>query len=264
MSQFRYNTMSRRTVSNKCFDCGKILSDSCDKILLKCLHRFCYDCFLSNILLDVSEKKEEEKFEKLSKLLSSCPGCDRKIKLSYFTTFNTETVMEKNHENCSVCLEEYGYIMNIAETNCGHKFHYDCITSWIKSDKKSCPLCRTDLSVEFIEKLEEHQYVKQINQISESQIQELDEVKIDELDFLPDINTEPPQLPQLEPPPQPQITSIEEDENPFFPTFDLQEAIIDLNSVVVLPPPISRQSEDEGEEEETNPLIPPENMEDID
>ena len=49
-----------------------------------------------------------------------------------------------NDDKCSICLETL--MFNSKMTICNHKFHKDCIYEWIKNDKNTCPLCRTNLS----------------------------------------------------------------------------------------------------------------------
>lgn len=46
------------------------------------------------------------------------------------------------HDECPICLEDL--IENIATTICGHKFHFECLSNWIYSQKKIvfiCPSC---------------------------------------------------------------------------------------------------------------------------
>ena len=46
------------------------------------------------------------------------------------------------YDECPICLE-YLY-KNIAVTNCGHQFHFECLSNWIYSQKKiifTCPSC---------------------------------------------------------------------------------------------------------------------------
>jgi uncharacterized membrane protein YgcG len=57
-------------------------------------------------------------------------------------------------ESCIICLEDFKQNdkMNLDEKNeisileCGHKFHRNCITDWLKKDE-SCPLCRTKFNI---------------------------------------------------------------------------------------------------------------------
>lgn len=46
------------------------------------------------------------------------------------------------YDECPICLENL--IENIAETNCKHQFHFECLSDWIHSKKKIifiCPTC---------------------------------------------------------------------------------------------------------------------------
>lgn len=45
-------------------------------------------------------------------------------------------------EECMICLEPM--IHNIVHLSCGHKYHYNCIQSWMKvknNKKKICTIC---------------------------------------------------------------------------------------------------------------------------
>jgi len=46
------------------------------------------------------------------------------------------------YDECPICLEDL--VENIAKTNCGHNFHFECLSNWIHSKKKIifiCPSC---------------------------------------------------------------------------------------------------------------------------
>lgn len=46
------------------------------------------------------------------------------------------------YDECPICLEDLD--KNIAFTNCGHQFHFECLSNWIYSQKKiifTCPSC---------------------------------------------------------------------------------------------------------------------------
>ena len=46
------------------------------------------------------------------------------------------------YDECPICLEDL--VRSIATTNCGHQFHFECLSNWIYSQKKivfTCPSC---------------------------------------------------------------------------------------------------------------------------
>ncbi|KAK9063854.1 hypothetical protein SSX86_017726 [Deinandra increscens subsp. villosa] len=45
-------------------------------------------------------------------------------------------------ETCTICLDEFGENEKVGMLECRHKFHSECITSWLLS-KNSCPMCRS-------------------------------------------------------------------------------------------------------------------------
>lgn len=80
---------------------------------------------------------------------------------SFFSSlgfFSQDGKIQKNHDCCSICLEEYKNEDTIARsarsTNhedttdgdnvCNHYFHEDCIVSWLQHHDE-CPLCRIDM-----------------------------------------------------------------------------------------------------------------------
>ncbi|KAF2879091.1 hypothetical protein ILUMI_27079 [Ignelater luminosus] len=57
--------------------------------------------------------------------------------LPYYTSATTsEPAHEK--EMCVVC---WATMKPLRRLNCGHVFHYDCVSTWL-SEKPTCPLCR--------------------------------------------------------------------------------------------------------------------------
>ena len=53
-------------------------------------------------------------------------------------------VVEDEPEECPVCYHTLNPTRNIAITDCGHKFCFNCIARCIKSNN-SCPICRQQL-----------------------------------------------------------------------------------------------------------------------
>ena len=64
----------------------------------------------------------------------------KKLKIIFSKLLNKD---EKDNK-CCICLVEYDN--NIAILNCGHTFHYLCITSWNERGKK-CPICRREIII---------------------------------------------------------------------------------------------------------------------
>lgn len=78
--------------------------------------------------------------------------CSRVFCMSYNnqlfckTHYNVMKKKEVKDDACAVCLEsmQKGPIMTLG---CGHNFHKRCLTLWCHQNKDSCPLCRTQLDV---------------------------------------------------------------------------------------------------------------------
>ena len=48
-------------------------------------------------------------------------------------------------EKCSICIENF--CKKISLDDCKHNFCKDCIYRWVLNKKKSCPLCRNEISL---------------------------------------------------------------------------------------------------------------------
>ncbi|RXG44723.1 hypothetical protein VDGE_02497 [Verticillium dahliae] len=47
---------------------------------------------------------------------------------------------------CVVCLEEYeNGVSQVMSLPCGHEFHADCITPWLTTRRRTCPICKGDV-----------------------------------------------------------------------------------------------------------------------
>ncbi|KAL3426075.1 pa domain-containing protein [Phlyctema vagabunda] len=47
---------------------------------------------------------------------------------------------------CVVCLEEYiDGVSRVMSLPCGHEFHEDCITPWLTTRRRTCPICKGDV-----------------------------------------------------------------------------------------------------------------------
>ena len=49
---------------------------------------------------------------------------------------------EENLNDCAVCKDTYGG--RCLKLPCGHLFHQECITTWLKQHN-NCPICRAEL-----------------------------------------------------------------------------------------------------------------------
>jgi hypothetical protein len=54
---------------------------------------------------------------------------------------------------CSICLESFTRNYGISTIPCGHVFHYNCISKWIRNGNQNCAQCRKFCSTEKITKL---------------------------------------------------------------------------------------------------------------
>ncbi|KAF2876977.1 hypothetical protein BDV95DRAFT_601391 [Massariosphaeria phaeospora] len=49
-------------------------------------------------------------------------------------------------KECVVCLEEYvDGVSKVMSLPCGHEFHADCITPWLVTRRRTCPICKGDV-----------------------------------------------------------------------------------------------------------------------
>lgn len=49
-------------------------------------------------------------------------------------------------QSCSICQNKFVDTSKMCYPRCGHKFHYECLSEWVKY-KPECPLCRARLPV---------------------------------------------------------------------------------------------------------------------
>ena len=134
--------------THNCSDCMKIIKNNTSSIKLNCSHNFHYDCYFTNLLLDIKGN-----IDLLNDNIKSCPKCKKDQTVSFFKNFDTEGKMKKIKEDCPICLQELGYVCEIVETQCNHKYHIKCLSKWVKK-KMDCPMCRLKLDLETIGKLD--------------------------------------------------------------------------------------------------------------
>lgn len=53
---------------------------------------------------------------------------------------------DEEEEECTICLEAFQHRETIKELPCGHRYHCECLKSWLTtSATPTCPLCRARL-----------------------------------------------------------------------------------------------------------------------
>lgn len=122
-----------------CLDCKKIqnISNNCINCKIKFSEYFCKECIL---------------YDGLSKNIFHCDKC--KIcrvggRENFIHCDTCNVCMNKNYEhecasigNCGICLEDMEQsINNWISIKCKHKFHYNCLIDYLKTNYK-CPLCQ--------------------------------------------------------------------------------------------------------------------------
>jgi hypothetical protein len=58
------------------------------------------------------------------------------------TINQTNSTVEMDNEECSICLEEYENKEDVIKIHCNHVFHKTCLSEWEKNDNNTCPICR--------------------------------------------------------------------------------------------------------------------------
>lgn len=84
------------------------------------------------------------------------------------------------YEECPICLEDL--VRSIADTNCGHTFHFECLSNWIYSQRKiifTCPSCNQN-PCEIINVYSKKKSVSKLNRVNSAVIQELSELENNE------------------------------------------------------------------------------------
>ena len=62
---------------------------------------------------------------------------------NYKVTKNLSSDLCCSSDECSICLNKIAPNNHI--TDCGHKYHINCLDLWLKQGADTCPVCRTRL-----------------------------------------------------------------------------------------------------------------------
>tara|TARA_B100001094_G_scaffold160520_1_gene155265 strand:- start:188 stop:445 length:258 start_codon:yes stop_codon:yes gene_type:complete len=52
-------------------------------------------------------------------------------------------LFNKKKFECAICLDNDNHNIRKRKLNCGHKYHFSCIETWLKNNK-TCPLCKKE------------------------------------------------------------------------------------------------------------------------
>ena len=47
--------------------------------------------------------------------------------------------------SCTICLNAFHVGENVAELNCQHRYHRECISRWLVHHQSTCPVCRQNV-----------------------------------------------------------------------------------------------------------------------
>ena len=110
-------------------------------------------------LMEEGEKKKyliDAKKVELAKFRSQIQSLSHSI--SYFESIS-QHITQSTNDPCSICLDQFS---DISITSCGHLFCYLCIKSSLEINQ-TCPLCRSPLSTDKINRILDEQKLEKIN-----------------------------------------------------------------------------------------------------
>ena len=80
-------------------------------------------------------------------LFKSCKDCYNIKKIQILKIKSNDDLLSDlldNNRECSICLEEYNQNDKVANLNCNHNYHWECIKIWLK-ENNTCPICRENI-----------------------------------------------------------------------------------------------------------------------
>lgn len=63
-----------------------------------------------------------------------------------FNNLESEKFEETEDIDCAICIDKIEKDMEIIKLNCNHKFHKNCIRSYLLNYNNKCPMCRSDIN----------------------------------------------------------------------------------------------------------------------
>ena len=72
------------------------------------------------------------------------PMDDVKVTLKDESRIKKYKLSENKEEKCSICMSSLEKENHVWELPCGHIFHQDCISKWLKEYNYKCPICRQE------------------------------------------------------------------------------------------------------------------------
>ena len=81
-------------------------------------------------------ENEQRKIEKYNNIKNKLIDCSSKVDED-----KLKKMIDSNHDNCIICLENFQINDMISELSCLHSFHQDCVIKWFL-EKNKCPLCK--------------------------------------------------------------------------------------------------------------------------